>query len=401
MNDPARMGVGESVEHRKQDGLDRRPGQRAPQIGQGTPATEFHGQPRAPCGQLLRHSSGPLVDDSVIEDHDHTGMIQTGNRSHLIAKASNEAVVRRDGGIHDLYGNRHALLAMARTPDQCHAPTGNGLEEVERAHRDRHRSHRNGRSCYWGRLVEDASVKQVYTLRINGEDREIAAHPHWSLLEVLRYEQGLTGSKQGCDKGDCGACTVLVEGQPILACCTLALQNRNRDITTIEGLADNGGSSAVQRAFDEAGGAAVRILSAGHDLVGVPRSSPTTPSRPPPTSSVRCPATSAGARATPRSSRPSSTPWPPTPSAPRSRPATPPLATRSSAPEDARPTRSERLSVRRFIPMISPSHGWPMGRSCGPLTPTPESAPSIRREPRHTPASTRSVSDPRSQNRTA
>jgi len=96
-------------------------------------------------------------------------------------------------------------------------------------------------------------MKQVYGLRINGEDTEIAAPPHWSLLEVLRYERGLTGSKQGCDKGDCGACTVLVDGKPVLACCTLAMQNRNREITTIEGLAGNSGSSAVQRAFDEAG----------------------------------------------------------------------------------------------------------------------------------------------------
>jgi len=96
-------------------------------------------------------------------------------------------------------------------------------------------------------------MKQVYRLRINGESREVAAQPHWSLLEVLRYEQGLTGSKQGCDKGDCGACTVLVEGQPVLSCCTLALQNQNREIVTIEGLAPNRGASAIQRAFDEAG----------------------------------------------------------------------------------------------------------------------------------------------------
>ena len=96
-------------------------------------------------------------------------------------------------------------------------------------------------------------MKQVYQLRINGEDREVAAHPHWSLLEVLRYEQGLTGSKQGCDKGDCGACTVLVDGAPVLSCCTLALQNQRREITTIEGLAAGRGASAIQRAFDEAG----------------------------------------------------------------------------------------------------------------------------------------------------
>ncbi len=123
-------------------------------------------------------------------------------------------------------------------------------------------------------------MKQIYGLRINGENRQIAAHPHWSLLEVLRYELSLTGSKQGCDKGDCGACTVLVDGQPVLSCCTLAVQNQARDITTIEGLADNGGSSAVQRAFDEAGALQcgfcqpAMILSASALLAKTPEPSP-------------------------------------------------------------------------------------------------------------------------------
>jgi len=96
-------------------------------------------------------------------------------------------------------------------------------------------------------------MKRVYTLTVNSEALEVAAPPHWSLLEVLRYEAGLTGSKQGCDKGDCGACTVLVDGEPVLACCTLAATQEGRAITTIEGLADAQGPSPLQRAFDSAG----------------------------------------------------------------------------------------------------------------------------------------------------
>ena len=96
-------------------------------------------------------------------------------------------------------------------------------------------------------------MKQLYTLNINGEDREVAAETHWSLLEVLRYNLGLTGAKQGCDKGDCGACTVLVDGNPTLSCCSLAFQHQGQAIKTIEGLADSEGPSSLQRAFDACG----------------------------------------------------------------------------------------------------------------------------------------------------
>jgi 4-hydroxybenzoyl-CoA reductase subunit alpha len=96
-------------------------------------------------------------------------------------------------------------------------------------------------------------MKSLLRLNLNGESVELAAHPHWSLLEVLRYELGLTGSKQGCDKGDCGACTVLIDGKPRLACCTLAATVQDAEITTIEGLADAQGPDPVQRAFDVTG----------------------------------------------------------------------------------------------------------------------------------------------------
>jgi 4-hydroxybenzoyl-CoA reductase subunit alpha len=96
-------------------------------------------------------------------------------------------------------------------------------------------------------------MKQVYSLLINGERTEIAAPAHWSLLEVLRYEQGLTGSKQGCDKGDCGACTVLIDGKPTLACCTLGITHQGSAVTTIEGLSESEAPTRIQRAFDRCG----------------------------------------------------------------------------------------------------------------------------------------------------
>jgi aerobic-type carbon monoxide dehydrogenase small subunit (CoxS/CutS family) len=95
--------------------------------------------------------------------------------------------------------------------------------------------------------------KRVLSLEINGETVEAAVPPHWTLLEALRYELGLTGSKQGCDKGDCGACTVLIDGEPQLACLVLAVAAVGHEVTTIEGLAKPGALDPVQDAFDECG----------------------------------------------------------------------------------------------------------------------------------------------------
>src|SRR5215472_9244403 len=98
------------------------------------------------------------------------------------------------------------------------------------------------------------TAKVIVPLRVNREDVEVAIPQHWTLLEALRYELRLTGSKQGCDKGDCGACTVLIDGEPTLSCITLALSARGHEVVTIEGLTKDGGElDPVQDAFDACG----------------------------------------------------------------------------------------------------------------------------------------------------
>ena len=79
-------------------------------------------------------------------------------------------------------------------------------------------------------------MKHIIELTINGEARELAVLPHRSLLDTLRTEAGLTGTKKGCDVGECGSCTVLMNGKPVNACLVLALEANGADITTIEGI---------------------------------------------------------------------------------------------------------------------------------------------------------------------
>ena len=90
---------------------------------------------------------------------------------------------------------------------------------------------------------------------MNGESHTVAAEPHHTLLEVLREELGLTGTKHGCELGECGACTVLVDGTPVLSCLTLPLQIGAAEVTTVEGLAQGGRLHPLQIAFAEQGAA--------------------------------------------------------------------------------------------------------------------------------------------------
>src|SRR5437016_1431083 len=103
----------------------------------------------------------------------------------------------------------------------------------------------------------------VLSLRVNGDERRCAVEPATTLLEALRYGLGLTGSKQGCDKGDGGACTVVVDGEPVLACISLALAFEGREIRTIEGLASGARPHPLQDALDRTGGAQCGFCTPG------------------------------------------------------------------------------------------------------------------------------------------
>jgi 4-hydroxybenzoyl-CoA reductase subunit gamma len=106
-------------------------------------------------------------------------------------------------------------------------------------------------------------TKRIVRLHVNGRLREDAVADSLLLLDYLREHVGLTGTKRGCDGGECGACTVLVDGEPRLACITLVARCAARCIETIEGLADNGRMSALQAAFHEKLGAQCGFCTPG------------------------------------------------------------------------------------------------------------------------------------------
>jgi carbon-monoxide dehydrogenase small subunit len=98
-------------------------------------------------------------------------------------------------------------------------------------------------------------VSTVLTLHVNGEPRDVLVPVHKTLLEVLREDLDLTGTKHGCELGECGTCTVLLDGEPVLSCLVLGLDCAGRAITTIEGLADRPQLDPLQAAFADLGGA--------------------------------------------------------------------------------------------------------------------------------------------------
>jgi carbon-monoxide dehydrogenase small subunit len=99
------------------------------------------------------------------------------------------------------------------------------------------------------------SGRILLRLSINGEPVELAVPAHKTLLEVLREDLRLTGTKHGCELGECGTCTVLVDGEPVLSCLALPVELQQAEIVTIEGLAENGRAHPLQLAFAEVGAA--------------------------------------------------------------------------------------------------------------------------------------------------
>ncbi|MGH7302907.1 MAG: (2Fe-2S)-binding protein [Candidatus Rokuibacteriota bacterium] len=98
-------------------------------------------------------------------------------------------------------------------------------------------------------------MKVRVALSVNGEFREALVPIQKTLLEVLREDLGLTGTKHGCELGECGTCTVLVDGEPVLSCLALPIESEGRRITTVEGLAEGGRLHPLQQAFAELGAA--------------------------------------------------------------------------------------------------------------------------------------------------
>ncbi|HEX2350071.1 MAG TPA: (2Fe-2S)-binding protein [Ktedonobacterales bacterium] len=110
--------------------------------------------------------------------------------------------------------------------------------------------------------------KELMTFRVNGETRQVAVSPTHTLLEALREELELTGTKHGCELGHCGACTVLIDGAPVLACLALAVEAQDAEITTVEGLARGNTLHPLQQAFAERGAAQCGYCTPGFLVSG-------------------------------------------------------------------------------------------------------------------------------------
>jgi aerobic-type carbon monoxide dehydrogenase small subunit (CoxS/CutS family) len=98
-------------------------------------------------------------------------------------------------------------------------------------------------------------MKTLLSLTVNGEARDVVVVAHKTLLEVLREDLDLTGTKHGCELGECGTCTVLVDGEPVLSCLALPVECQGRRIDTVEGMAEGGRLHPLQQAFAELGAA--------------------------------------------------------------------------------------------------------------------------------------------------
>ena len=99
------------------------------------------------------------------------------------------------------------------------------------------------------KVIRRGPGKTLVTLRVNGQEHRIFVEPRRTLLDAIRKDLGLTGTKRGCDEGTCGACTVLVDGKAVYSCMALAIEYEGKSIETIEGLEKAGSLHAIQRAF--------------------------------------------------------------------------------------------------------------------------------------------------------
>jgi len=98
-----------------------------------------------------------------------------------------------------------------------------------------------------------SGAKEIAAFLVNGQEREVIIEPHMLLIDVLRDELGLTGTKYACGAGDCGACTVLIDGRPSFSCLTLAVTAKGKSILTIEGVAEGNELHPIQQAFVDQG----------------------------------------------------------------------------------------------------------------------------------------------------
>jgi carbon-monoxide dehydrogenase small subunit len=105
--------------------------------------------------------------------------------------------------------------------------------------------------------------KQLLELRVNGRSHEWALDPNRLLLDALRIDMQLTGTKRGCDDSSCGACTVLIDGIPMLSCTMLAASCEDQEITTVEGVSEHGALAAIQKAYGDWGGAQCGFCTPG------------------------------------------------------------------------------------------------------------------------------------------
>jgi aerobic carbon-monoxide dehydrogenase small subunit len=101
--------------------------------------------------------------------------------------------------------------------------------------------------------MEEMEMKTLIQLKVNGKEYDLAVEPNQTLVDLLRYDLGLTGTKKGCGTGECGSCTVILNGKPVNSCLVLAIQANGAEILTIEGLKPPQGLHPLQKAFVENG----------------------------------------------------------------------------------------------------------------------------------------------------